>query len=815
MIKNYFKIALRGFWKRKLFTLINIIGLSIGISAALVIYLIVQYNFTFDKFEPDNGQVYRVITDFKFSGDVFHSGGVTGPLADAVKNEITGVKASAPFHDNSSFTAVIPGSSGKSLKLKNQKNIIFADSRYFDIFPYKWIAGSPKTALNNPAQVVLTASRAKLYFPSLSYSDMIGKTIVYEDTIRTVVSGIVEDIKENTDLKFHDFISLITAETNKAYYSDLKDWGSTTEASQLYIKLSQNARPGHIEQQLNVLLKKYHPPKPEDKGNSTVFRLQPLNDVHFNPDYYSYGDAPVSKTVLYCLMAVGLFIMLLGCINFINLTTAQATQRAKEIGIRKTLGSSRVQLVTQFLGETYFITFLAIIISVVFTPYLLATFADFIPAGVKLNLINKPGILIFLFALSVVISLLSGFYPALILSGYKPVLVLKNQAATNGSKTRNTLLRKSLTVTQFVIAQFFIMATIMVSKQIYYALHKDLGFKKDAIVYINTSWKGNMGRRWIFMNKIRTLPQIEEVSMGAESPSSEDMNTTSAIYTDGKKEIKTDLQRKRGDANFINIYKIKLLAGRNFEEADTLRSLLINRTYTRELGFKNPADAIGKTVKFNGKDKTVIGVVSDFYQSSLHKPYHPIGIIYDPNNSLTLHIALKPQTANGDELKAAIAGMQKAWREIYPEDDFEYHFFDESIAKYYESEQKTSKLLAWTTGISILISCLGLLGLAIYTTTQRTKEIGVRKVLGASVVQIFGMLSKEMIWLIVLSLIIATPVAWWAINQWMNGFADRTAISWWVFAAGGGVMLVAAVFTSSFQTIKAAMANPVKSLRSE
>jgi len=784
MLKNYFKIALRGFWRHKFFTLINVIGLSIGISASLVIYLIVHYNFTFDRFEPDNSQVYRVITDFKFSGDIFHSGGVTGPLADAVKNEAPGVTASAPFYNNSSFTAMIPGSSTKSLKLKNQKDIVFADSRYFDIFPYKWIIGSPKSALSNPAQVVLTASRAKLYFPSLSYTDMIGKTIIYEDTIRTIVSGIVEDVKENTDLKFHDFISLITAETNKAYYSDLKDWGSTTESSQLYIKLSPNALPGHVEKQLNALLKKYHPPKSEDKGNSTVFRLQPLSNVHFNPDYYSYGDAAVSKTVLYCLMAAALFILLLGCINFINLTTAQATQRTREIGIRKTLGSSRGQLIVQFIGETYLVTFFAIVISIIITPYLLATFADFIPAGVTMNLISQPGILIFLFGLSVVISLLSGFYPALILSGYKPVLVLKNQAAGNTSKTRNTVLRKSLTVTQFVIAQFFIMATIMVSKQIYYALHKDLGYKKDAIVYINTSWKGNMARRWVFMNKIRTLPQIEQVSMGAEPPSSEDMNTTSAIYTDGKKEIKTDLQRKRGDANFINIYKIKLLAGRNFEEADTLRSLLVNRTYTRELGFKNPAEAVGKTVKFNGHDKTIIGVVSDFYQSSLHKPYHPIGIIYDPNNSLTLHIALKPQTAAGEEWKTAIAGLQKNWKEIYPEDDFEYHFFDESIAKFYASEQKTSKLLAWTTGVSILISCLGLLGLAIYTTTQRTKEIGVRKVLGASVAQIFGMLSKEMVWLIILSLVIATPVAWWAISQWMNNFADRTAISWWYLPPG-------------------------------
>jgi putative ABC transport system permease protein len=815
MIKNYFKIAFRGFWKHKLFTLINIVGLSIGISAALVIYLIVHFDFTFDKFQPDNNKIYRVVSDFKFSGDAFHSGGVTDPLAEAVKNEVTGLKASAPFYNNYQFTALIPNGSSKAAKFKNQKNVIFADGRYFAIFPYKWISGSPTSALNNPSQVVLTAKQARLYFPSISYDQMIGRAIIYDDSIKTTVTGIVQDIKENTDLNFHDFISFSTINLYAGKKSELAEWGSESEASQLFVKLNEKTNALHIEKQLNNLLKKYNPQRPEDKGNSSALRLQPLSDVHFNADYSSYNEHVANKTTLYGLMVIAAFILLLGCINFINLTTAQASQRAKEIGIRKTMGSTRAQLIVQFLGETYLVTILAIIISVIIAPYIIKAFADFIPAGVKMDITHQPNILIFLLCISLLISFLSGFYPALILSGYKPALVLKNQSISAAGKTRNAWLRKSLTVTQFVIAQFFIMATIMVSKQIYYALHKDLGFKKDAIVYVETSWKGNQNRRWVFMNKLHSLPQIENMSMGGEPPSSDDNSSSGFTYKDGKKEIKTEVLRKKGDPNYINIYKLKLLAGRNFLPGDTLKSLMINNTYARILGFSDPRDVIGKMLKFNGQQCEIIGVVGDFFQSSLHAPFKPIAILFDPKNSLTLHIALKPKTAYGNDWKTAIAGIQQAWKQVYPDDDFEYHFFDESIAKFYESEQHTSKLLTWATGISIFISCLGLLGLAIYTTNQRTKEIGVRKVLGASVAQIFTLLSTELIWLILLAFVIVTPIAWWAMSKWMQGFADRTTISWWIFAASGAGMLLAAVFTSSFQTVKAAIANPVKSLRSE
>ena len=822
MIKNYFKIAFRNFGRHKLFTFINVVGLSIGISAALVIYLIVHFDFTFNQSFPDGDRIYRVVSNYTFSGEEAHNRGVSGPVPEAVRTRVSGIEITAPFFELSQPNVLISTKSGKPVKFKIQDNVILTDGRYFNLLNYTWLAGNVKTALNEPNQVVLTTDQANKYFPKMPYDQMLGRLVTY-DTLNTVVTGIVEPLKGNTDFAFHDFISYTTAKSNKALSDELRvdNWGGTTSASQLFIKLTPKTTVAHIEKQLNELLKKNDPPKPSNKGNTRNFSLQPLNDVHFNNVYgtFNSGNA-ANKSTLYGLLAIGLFLLILGCINFINLTTAQSSQRAKEIGIRKTMGSTRTQLILQFLSETFFITTMAIIIAVLLAPLILKLFADFIPEGISVNIIQQPGLVLFLVILTVVVTLLSGFYPAMVLSGFKPALVLKNQVVNNSSKTRTAFLRKSLTVTQFIIAQFFIMATILVSKQIYYALHKDLGFKKDAIIIINSPWKNRtISRNQVFMNKLRAIPQASMISAGKDAPSSTSSNSTEATYKDGKKEIKINLEEKYGDNNYINVYNIKLLAGRNLQLGDSTKGFLINNTCARIFGFKNPQDAVGKQIdNFNGDTKMeIIGVIADFHHESLHSPVKPLAILTSNGyyNNGTFHIALKPQSAGGNDWKNAISAMEKSWKEIYPEDDFEYHFFDENIAKLYKTEQNTSTLLAWATGLSVFISCLGLLGLAMYTTNLRTKEIGVRKVLGASVTQIVRMLSTELVLLILLAFVLVTPVAWYAMNKWMQSFADRTTISWWIFALSGAGMLLTAFFTQSFQSIKAATANPVNSLRNE
>ncbi len=820
MIKNYFKIAFRSFKRHKLFTFINIIGLSIGICAALVIYLIVSYDFSFDKFHKDGDRIYRVVTDFSFAGEVGHNGGVTWPLGDAAKNEVTGLEGAAPFY-TLYFSATVPNGTKAPAKFKNESNIVLADSRYFGVFPYKWLAGSAKTALSGPAQLVLTSDQAKNYFPSLSYEQMLGRQVIYEDTMKLTVTGVVQKFEENTDFKFRDFISITTINTYKSLKDQISpEWGSTNSASQFFIKLAPQTSPANVQKQLNGLLKKYNPPKPEDKGSTTSFALQKLSDVHFDEKYGNFDMNNIAnKNTLIGLLVIAAFILLLGCINFINLSTAQASQRAKEIGIRKTMGSSRFQLIGQFMSETFLITLIAVIISVLLVPVVLKVFSDFISKDIKLDLFSHPGITVFVVLVTIVVSLVAGFYPALVLSNYKPVLVLKNQAYSGTHKTRNALLRKSLTVTQFIIAQFFIMATLLVSKQIYYVLHKDLGFKKNAILIVTTPFKNNSeSKKRVFAEQIRTIPQIQMLSVGWSEPSSGSTMSQTTIYRDGKKEVKTDLQLKEGDENYISVYHIKLLAGRNLRAGDTTRQTLINEKYARTLGFVDPKQAVGKYLGDKPDNKReIIGVVADFYQHSLHAPIKPLGIEYHGSkyNNGTFHIALKPQTANGNEWKTAIESIKASWKKLYPDDDFNYGFFDENIVKFYTSEQHMSKLLTWATGLSILISCLGLLGLAMFTTNLRVKEIGVRKVLGATVTQIVTLLSTELVLLVILAFVIVTPLGWYAMNKWMQNFADKTSISWWVFALSGLGMLLTAFLTLSFQTIKAAVANPVKSLRSE
>jgi putative ABC transport system permease protein len=820
MLKNYFRITIRGFWKHRLFTLINIVGLFVGISAALVIYLIVHYDLTFDKFQKNGDRIYRVVTNFSFSGSPSYNAGVCGPLTITAGNQVTGLEAIAPIFELSQPNVLVPKNNATPSVFKSQDNVTLADGGYFNLFEYRWLAGNAKSALNEPFQIVLTSDQAAKYFPDLSYDQMIGRTVIY-DSIKTTVTGIVQTIRKNTDFIFHDFISFSTALANKDLKAGLHlhNWGGTNSQVQLFVKLSPHTAVSNIQQQLNDILKKNSTPRP---GVTQQFDLQPLADIHFNANYGTFANGRVAdKTTLYELEGIGLFLLLLGCINFINLTTAQSVQRAKEIGIRKTLGSSRRQLILQFLSETFLIVLIAVIISTVMAPMILKLFSRFIPAGINANLIEQPDILIFLSVLTIMVSLLSGFYPALVLSGYKPVSVLKKQVPDHSGQTRNAMLRKSLTVTQFVIALFFIMATVLVSKQIYYALHKDLGFKKDAIVIINSPFKNrrpDLNR--VLLNKLQSIPQIEMVSEGYDAPISDWPQSTEGAFIDGKKEIKFEnLAEKFGDENYIKVYHIKLLAGRNLRNGDTSKVFLINNTLAKLIGCNDPQEAVGKMIdKFNGDTRMqIIGVVADFHQESIHSPVAPLVIFpsSDPGMNGSFHIALKPQTAKGNEWYSAIAGMKNAWNEVYPGDDFDYHFFDESIAKLYVNEQNTVSLLNWATGLSVLISCLGLLGLAIYTSNQRTKEIGVRKVLGASVTQIVVLLSTELIWLILLAFLIVSPIAWWAMNNWMQSFADRTAISWWIFVLSGVGMLLVAMLTCGFQTVRAALANPSKSLKTD
>ena len=818
MFRNYLITAFRNFSRHKIFSLINVLGLAIGISASLVIFLIVRYGYSFDRFEPGKNRIYRIVSDFREEGNEGHTRGTQGPLVEAVKKEIPGIELTVPFRYYSPGRQMVsrPGEP-KPVKFLSQEKIIFADAAYFELLPYHWLAGSAASSMNSAGQVVLSETRAKTYFPSLPYEQMIGSRIIYDDSIIAQVAGVVQDLDKqgNSDFTFQEFISLPTLLDNpglrKKFFWD--EWGSTTSDQQLFVKLGNTVSVAQVNAKLRALADKYKGEDEKKNYYTWTYALQPLSDIHFN-EYYGILNGPVaSRSTLYGLMLIAGFLLLLACINFINLTTAQATARAKEIGVRKTMGGSRVQLMWQFLYETFVITAAASVLSLLLIPVLLKIFADFIPKELHFS-ITDPAVLIFFISLTIVVSLLAGIYPSLVLSSWNPIAVLKNQAHARTRQTRRSWMRQTLTVSQLVIAQFFIMSTLLVAKQIRFMLNKELGFRKEAIVSFETPRRDTaVLHRLTLLHEISKLPAVDMTSLGNDVINSGGWWTSRIDYKDGKKELQTSVELKAGDDNYLKLFHIPIIAGRDLLPADTIREVVINETYLHILGFQQPVEAIGKSVLWDNKQVPIVGVMKDFHAHSLQNTINPMAFIHSTNDYNDIVIALNTATKN--EWSATIAQMGKLFKEIYPEAEFNCQFLDESIAQSYGREQNIEHLLVWATGLTIFISCLGMLGLVIYSTNQRTKEIGVRKVLGASVPHIVSLLSKDFIALIAIAFVVVTPIVWWVMHNWLEHFAFRTAISWWAFPLCGIGMMLVALVTLSYQTIRAASANPVKSLRTE
>ena len=818
MLKNWLVVAFRNFRRNKIFSIINVLGLSIGICASLVIFLIVHHAYSFDRFEKNQDRIFRIVSDYAFQGEPGHTRGIPAPLAEAVRKDLSGIDNIVPFRYYNPDKISIPGeSTTKSALFKYPKHIIFANEHYFNLLPYRWLAGNPQSSVTNSSQVVLSETRARLYFPSRAFSDMIGKEIIYDDSITAKVSGIVADLdlQGHTDFNFQEFISLNTILQNSRLQKSMNwdEWGSTTSDQQLYVRLASNTGAVSVEKGLKSIFDKNLGENAKKNNYTWTYRLQPLSDIHFN-HFYGMFDTPVAdKSMLTGLILAAAFLIGIACINFINLTTANAAQRAKEIGVRKTMGSSRTQLVMQFLGESFLITAFATILSTALVPLTIKLFSSFIPEGVSFSM-SSPFVLDFLGILLVSVTLLAGFYPAWVLSSSNTLEVLKNRAHSGTSQTRTAWLRKGLTVSQFVIAQFFIIGVIMVGKQIHFMLNKELGFSKQAIVSIQypVSDPGVSHKKFV-LGELNRIAGIQKAVMANDLPSSYGWWTATIDYNDGKNPVKSSsVELKSGSDGYVDLLKIRLLAGRDLRSADTVTEILINETYLHFLGFKQPADAVGKMLKWDEKLVPVVGVFRDFHAHPLNFKIAPMAIIRNAEQS---RVMLASLSGNQVQWPSTIAQMKKTFMTNYPGEEFKYEFLDQSIVNAYGSVQQTSTLLQWATGLTIFISCLGLLGLVIYTTTHRTKEIGIRKVLGASVTQIMVLLSNDFINLVLIAFLIATPLAWWAIHRWLDDFVFRTSVSWWIFGLSGTGMIIIALATLSVQTLRSARANPAKSLKTE
>lgn len=823
MLKNYWIVAWRSLVRNKIYSLVNVLGLALGICACLVIYLITRYEFSFDNFHPDRNRIFGV--DAVMHGGKMNS--VPGPMPAAMRREMTGIQTVAAFQIYTANVTIPDSQHEKSISFDDDGSLAIAEPQYFDIFPYKWLSGNARTALAMPNSVVLTAEKARKYFGDLDPDKIIGRTIYYNDSLMVAVTGVVANWTGNSDFNYGQWISYATIPASFLKHEIRLDaWNEVSRSSQVMIKLAKDVKPSQIDAQFTAFAQRHYGPQPP-----LAARLKPLSAIHFSQEYDGTGKK-ASLPVLYTLMAVAGFILILAIVNFVNLSTAQSMQRAREIGVRKVLGSNRSGITVQFFTETLLLTLAAVGLAMLMVKPAFSLFADLIPAGVHFQ--ADGATLLFLLLVTIATTLLAGFYPAKVLGNYQPTVILKGITAVPGGG--KGMLRKGLIVFQFTISLLFIIASVVIGSQLRYALHTDMGFKTDAIITLNRPQDNNAGRMGflsdktqirqrptdetgkiaVLADKLRKLAGVEQVIREWKSPVGQDHRGFEGGGLKNSNEPPINISYHYGDENYISFYEMKLVAGRNLLPGDSTKELLISEACARALGFSDVSKAIGQEVVINPFETyPVAGVVADFYENSFHKATWPIIIQHDPRQETTIAIKIAAKSMTADELKTLIGQIGKNWKSIFPGQPFSYSFLDESIANMYAGDLRTGRLTNVAMGVTVFISCLGLLGLAIFSTERRTREIGIRKVLGATVPGIMVMLCKDIVQLILIALLIASPLAWYFMHGWLQGFAYRTTLSSWMFVAAGAAAIGIALLTVGVQAMKAAMANPVKSLRTE
>jgi len=812
MLKNYLKVAWRNIIRHKAFSIINIFGLALGICACLVIYVIANYEFNFDTFHPDKERIYRLVGQVKDrAGRVEMVNNVPPPLPPVIQQDIAGIENAAGFHLYNAKVK-IPESGSVVTEFNSKWEIVIADTSYFHIFQYQWLAGNAATSFDKPFGVVLTDAKARKYFGDIPVDRMIGRWVVYDDSLKVTVTGILKDWDKNTDFGFTDFISMSTAKNsflNKALF--LEDWSDhVPHTSIAFIKLAKGVRPDQITAQLPKFCKQHIA---LETGSAFSMQLQPLSDVHFNTNYLEYPFRKAYLPILYVLMGVAAFILAIAAFNFINLSTAQSIQRVKEIGVRKVLGSTRATLIFQHLFETFLVTAFAVCVSLAVLKPVLALFKGFIPEGAVLNVLTVPA-LSFISLLVLVTSLLSGLYPAKVISAYLPVQSLKG--VVNNTGRDKIFLRKVLIVFQFTISLIFIIGAVVLDSQLDFMQSKELGFSANSVITINTDKGDNISKATFLAERIKSISGIKGVAMQSYEPMSDiSLNVPIRQATGGDKQIPAILQI--GDVGFLPLYQIKLLAGRNLEQSDSLRQVIINETLCRQLGFKKPDDAVNKIIYLGHSVRplSIAGVVGDFHEHSFQETIRPLLIADMPVEETSIAVRLSSAGKNFGEVKSTLASIEQEWKKVYPKAPFEYEFLDDEIAHLYNRERDIARLMNAAMLTALFISCIGLFGLAMFAGVQRTKEIGIRKVMGASFSDIFTLLTKDFIVLVLLAFIIASPIAWFLFNKWLQEFAYRISISWWIYTTAGLGAIFIAFVTVGYQAIKAALANPVSSLRTE
>ncbi len=803
MLKNYFKIAFRNIRRNKLRSGIHILGLSLGISICFLIFNIIWFSNSFDKFHPDLEQIYRIntLTDYGPEGS-YPNSGTPGPLGEVIQDEMTGVEQKGRLNTLYQVLVSVPD---QNRVIGRSTAATFADPGFFKIFPRNWLAGNPETALDPPETAVITRRSLEKYFPGLDAPSVLGKEIMYvdSDTIRAQVSGVIEDYTENSDFIFTDFISLSTIQTQeqKEWYG-LHSWGNVNSSSQLFVKTV----PGLTLEEMNVSFEKIVSKNYESESDSkTSFFGESITEMHFGQNY---DDSTVSKVFLDGLTYVGLIILILATLNFINLETAQAIGRAKEVGIRKTLGGKRPQLIFQFLIETYLLVIIATVLGLGLVEILQTLFIAYLPKSFSLDYLTGVN-LGFYVLFPLLLALISGIYPAMILSGYQPQRALKGEGDANRGFSIGVFLRKNLTVIQFSSSIGFIILVLVLNYQIRYVSSQPLGFDKDAVMYSGLPFMSDPEKKVQFQERLNQDSRIKGASLSGSLASSTSLWTSDAYVPVDTTEKQIYIQVMNVDSAFLFVNGIPLLAGNGSSNKED--EILVNENFLKEAEINDPEEAINLGIKFNGNEKKIVGVVGNFHSRTLREEIRPLIMTINPKYFQTISVKLEP----GQNLAVVKTDLENVYKEIYPYEEAEFKFLDAEVARFYEEDVKIRNVLGAACILAILISAMGLFGLSSFTIAQRTKEISIRKVLGASIFQILGLISKEYLILVLVSFGLAVYPAYYFLNDWLNSFTYKIEMPYFLFVLSGiGVMLICLIIVG-LHSYAAAQTNPAKVLKSE
>jgi putative ABC transport system permease protein len=810
MFQNYFKIAWRNLLRNRAFSAINIVGLAIGLSSCMLISLYVIDELSYDRFNEKADQIVRVVFKGSMMGGKFNEAHVMPPTAAALKADYPEVLESTRLRQGGSPVISMHD------KLYTDNRLAYVDNNFFQVFTLPFLSGNSKAALSDPNAIVISESLARKFFGN---ADAVGKLLTFKGSSdKARIAGVFKDIPRNSHFRFDIFASLANS-------ADAKSTSWMQSEFYTYLVLPKDYDYKKLEAKLPATVEKYMGPQVQvafgmsfnefrKKGNLIGLYLQPLTDIHLKSDFqYDLGDNGDIRYV-YIFGAVATIMLLIACINFMNLSTASSSKRAKEIGVRKVMGSAKRELVLQFLTESVLITFLAMTIAILIGVATLPMFNTLADKELAINMETIPAIVAYFILFGLFVGFFAGSYPAFFLSSFKPISVLKgNIAGSLSTGSKGFSMRSGLVVFQFGISIVLIIGTLVVYNQLRFIQNKKLGYDKEQVLVLPETWALGKNQE-AFKNELLSDSRIAKVSLSGYLPAGPSYNNNFSIYPESRSTELVKSLRYDIDYDYIPTLGMKLVEGRNFsrEFGTDSSAIIINQTAARTMGWKG--NAVNHTIHNTlngGKNLTyvVIGVVEDFHFRSFHEPIAPLVMVLGKGSGTMI------AKVKSDDIPSLVSSLEKKWNAFKPDLPFTYSFLDDRFNETYKAEQKTGKILGIFAGLTIFVACLGLFGLATFTAEQRTKEIGVRKVLGASVPGIVVLLSRDFMKLICIAMLIAAPVAWWVMNKWLQDFAYKIEITWWMFGLAGILSLAVALLTVSFQSVKAALMNPVKSLRAE